>query len=548
MSIRRFPTRFGNYILLDRIASGGMAQVYRGKVLGVEQFQRLVAIKCMLPQVSMHPDFAKMFVDEAHIAAQLSHPNIVQILELGRVEDTLFIAMELVEGCDVSRLIRAAAAGGRRLPVQFCVYAAARAADGLDFAHNRTSLDGVPFNLVHRDVSPHNILVSYSGEIKVADFGIAKADQRASTTRQGVVKGKLQYMAPEQLMAEPIDRRTDVFALGAVLYEMLSGERLFNGESTFEVMSAVKDGMLPPIEERHPHIPPEIVGLLRKALQREARERFPTAEALAQELGEYLLEGGKIYGARQATELMGELFRDEMRAYRNKVQEYSQVTEADCYDIETTRTQRVELFQSHLSGSMSGRSIPTLVGSVTERAPARRPLRWFGLGLTAAALAAAVVGVARQQSGPEKVDRPAAMLVPAAPPRVQRETPPPPFETQASLESTQSNRALNDAADTASREPRAVAPSRSAAARRTGDSIRYGYVSIRAEGVDAAKIFLDGQDLGYSPVISHRVRQGPRRLRVVEESPQGNAKEKRLEIQVTSRHTEESPLRLIVEF
>ena len=182
-----FPRRFGRYILLDKVNTGGMAEVYRAKVSGTDNFQRIVAIKCMLPSLMEDKEFGTMFVDEARLAAQLNHGNIVQIYELGRHEEQLYIAMELVNGHDLRATTKRARKLGKRLGVGFVAYIVSKAAEALDYAHNKLSLEGTPLLLVHRDVSPQNILVSYDGEVKVVDFGIAKAAHRATETRAGTL-------------------------------------------------------------------------------------------------------------------------------------------------------------------------------------------------------------------------------------------------------------------------------------------------------------------------------------------------------------------------
>ena len=196
----QFPARFGKYIILDRINAGGMAEVFRAKITGAEQFERLIAIKCMLPELLEDDTFTTMFIDEAKLASQLTHANIVQIYELGRLNERLYIAMELVNGRDVRHILRTARANLAPIPLGFAAYVVAKAAEGLDFAHRKAGANGEPLALVHRDVSPQNILVSYDGEVKVVDFGIAKAEARATETQmRACLKGKFAYMAPEQV-------------------------------------------------------------------------------------------------------------------------------------------------------------------------------------------------------------------------------------------------------------------------------------------------------------------------------------------------------------
>ncbi|MBC7794680.1 MAG: serine/threonine protein kinase, partial [Clostridia bacterium] len=251
-----FPSQFGRYLLLDRLASGGMAEVYRAR--SATDGNRIIAIKCMLPALADDEEFANMFVDEAKLASQLQHPNIVQIFELGKFREQLYIAMELINGRDLRAVVRKAKKRGKPLDAQFVAYVIARAAEGLDYAHHKTALDGTPLRLVHRDVSPQNILVSYDGQVKVVDFGIAKADMRRTTSRVGILKGKFAYMAPEQVKTGDVDGRTDIFALGAVLYETLAGRKLFFGESDYSILERVTSAVLPEEPQAWQYLPSSI--------------------------------------------------------------------------------------------------------------------------------------------------------------------------------------------------------------------------------------------------------------------------------------------------
>lgn len=332
MSITRFPTRFGKYILLDRINSGGMAEVYRAKVTGAEEFQRLIAIKRMLPQLVEDAEFTNMFIDEAKLAAQLSHANIVQIYELGSLHDQLYIAMELVMGRDLLHVLQNAARAQMPVPAGFAVYVVVKAAEALDFAHRKAGVDGEPLNLVHRDVSPQNILVSYDGEVKVVDFGIAKADRRATETRAGILKGKFAYMAPEQVTCGAIDRRTDIFALGAVLYEALTGQKLFRGESAISILDRIRHGVLPDLPREMPAAPDELLRVLRRALARAPDERFAWASEMAEALEPLLIQERSIFGAKRARAFMQSLYADEITELSEKQGAYARVTDADCFE------------------------------------------------------------------------------------------------------------------------------------------------------------------------------------------------------------------------
>src|SRR5262249_41816754 len=209
------PDRFGQYEILERIAAGGMAELYKAKRTGVEGFQKIVAIKKILPHLADDEAFVTMFADEAKLAAQLNHPNIIHIYDLGKIQaGGYFIAMEYVDGRDLRAIETSASELGVPFPVPLAVYVASKVASALDYAHRRRDAESNDLNIVHRDVSPQNILISYEGDIKLCDFGIAKATSKASRTQSGALKGKIQYMSPEQAWGKPIDRRSDLFSLG----------------------------------------------------------------------------------------------------------------------------------------------------------------------------------------------------------------------------------------------------------------------------------------------------------------------------------------------
>jgi TonB family protein len=274
------PDRFGQYELLEKIASGGMAEVFRARRSGVEGFQKTVAIKKILPHIADNDEFITMFADEAKLAAELNHPNIVHIYDLGKIQaGGYFIAMEYVDGTD----LRSTLAAGRRvslpMPVPLAVYVASKVASALDYAHRRREL-----HIVHRDVSPQNILISHEGEIKLCDFGIAKADRKVSQTESGSLKGKLQYMSPEQAWGKPIDHRSDLFSLGCVLHEMLTGERLFRGATDMLVLELVRKAEVVAPSQVNPEVSAALDAVVLKALAREPDARYATGSEMLRDL------------------------------------------------------------------------------------------------------------------------------------------------------------------------------------------------------------------------------------------------------------------------
>jgi serine/threonine protein kinase len=217
------PIPFGKYYLLERINVGGMAEVFKAKAFGVEGFERLLAVKRILPNIAEDEEFITMFIDEAKIAVQLQHANVAQIFDLGKVDDSYFIALEYVNGKDLRAIFDRGRQRGEVMSVPQACFVVMQVCEGLDYAHNKRDAQGHELHLVHRDISPQNVLIGFEGEIKLIDFGIAKAAGKASKTQAGILKGKFGYMSPEQVRGLPIDRRSDIFSVGIVLYELLTG-------------------------------------------------------------------------------------------------------------------------------------------------------------------------------------------------------------------------------------------------------------------------------------------------------------------------------------
>ncbi len=296
---------FGNYRLLRRLARGGMAEVFLARQQGVEGFERRVAIKRILPHLSDSVEFRTMFLDEARLAAQLSHPNIIHIYDFGKVDDYYFIAMEYVEGVDLGRLIKQA----RTSPVPFELIAKILAdiCAGLHYAHNITDDAGKRLNVVHRDVTPQNVLVTYDGVVKVVDFGIAKATWQASRTRPGVVKGKYAYMSPEQVEGRSLDARSDIFSVGICAYELMTGVPLYRRDNVTEAMKEIRDGKPVHPEQHRSGVPHEIMSVLKKALSTARDDRYASAAAMQLDLERYL----KGAAGLATPQLIGDFLRRE---------------------------------------------------------------------------------------------------------------------------------------------------------------------------------------------------------------------------------------------
>src|SRR5690349_5265531 len=287
------PILYGKYQLLEQLARGGMAEVYKAKAHGVEGFEKILVIKRILPELSENPRFVSMFIDEAKIAVTLSHANIVQVFDLGHAETTYFIAMEYVAGMDLSALLKRVAKSKRRIPPELAVYIISELAKGLDYLHRRRDAELRPLNIIHRDVSPQNVLLSYEGEVKLTDFGIAKARSVAQqVTELGVIKGKYAYLSPEQLVGGKVDSRTDIWSAGVLLYEALAGQNPFQSGSSYDTLQRIRNSDIPLIEDVVPDLSPDIADIVRRAMAPSLDVRYATAGELYEDLIQHLYTSG----------------------------------------------------------------------------------------------------------------------------------------------------------------------------------------------------------------------------------------------------------------
>jgi serine/threonine-protein kinase len=293
------------YRITERIAAGGMAEVFRGVAESLQGFRKNVAIKRVLPALSKNRKFIAMFLDEARLSLHLQHANIVQVFDIGHADDTYFIVMEYVDGVDLKAILEWRRRINKPLTIGQTVYIIMEACKGLASAHDLTHPEtGRPLGIVHRDVSPPNVLLSRNGEVKVADFGLAKAAVQVETTDPGVVKGKMSYLSPEAARGEEVDRRADIFAVGILLYEMLTGKRLFYGESDYQTVELVRAAKIPPIAPQNPEVEPELEEIVRKSLARRADDRFQSATDLQDALAHYLFSRGLKMIQRDIAELV----------------------------------------------------------------------------------------------------------------------------------------------------------------------------------------------------------------------------------------------------
>ncbi len=314
-------TTFGRYRLLERLGQGGMAEVFKAKSYGVEGFEKVVVIKRILPALAESDQFVEMFIHEAKLAVRLSHANVVQVFDLGLAPgnvvggmpsaDAYYMAMEYVSGLDLATLLARCRRQQVKIPVEMAVYVAAEVAKGLDHAHRRRDEQNQPLNIVHLDVSPQNVLLSLEGEVKVTDFGIAKAvgvlePTGIEDTRARQLKGKFGYMSPEHAEGEPVDARSDLFSLGTVLYEMLAGVNPFSAPTSFETLRRVSTVEYPPVELLRPDVPLELVALLKTAMAPKQADRFADAGRMYEALLAFLYAQGRRFSAHDLAHFLGE--------------------------------------------------------------------------------------------------------------------------------------------------------------------------------------------------------------------------------------------------
>jgi eukaryotic-like serine/threonine-protein kinase len=307
--------KLGKYELVRPIATGGMAEVFLAKTEGPMGFAKTVVVKRIRPHLLDDPTFVEMFLGEAKLAAQLNHPNIVQIFDFGEADGAYYIAMEYVDGPNLRALAARASAARQPLPLAVVAKIVSYACEGLAYAHDFVSPEtGQPLNIVHRDISPDNIVVAQSGAVKVVDFGIAKAAEQLHQTRSGLRKGKLAYMSPEYLKGKQPDRRADVFALGVVLYELLANKKPYDAESEVTLMHAMIYEDMVPIRARRPDIPADLEAIVEKTLRRDRDDRYPSCRELQADLERFVITQGEPLSANHVARLIANLPMTEKEA------------------------------------------------------------------------------------------------------------------------------------------------------------------------------------------------------------------------------------------
>jgi serine/threonine protein kinase len=395
--------RFGKYLLVGEIAVGGMAEVFLAVHKGVESFIKVVVIKRVLPHLSNNPEFVRMFCDEARLAARLEHPNIVRTYEFGEVNGQYFTAMEYLPGEDLFKALNNLSMSRQLMPLHMAVGIGHQLCNGLYFAHQFTDTSGNPLNLVHRDINPANILITYGGEVKIIDFGVAKTNANVQTIN-GVIKGKVAYMPPEQVLGREVDQRADIFSAGVVLWEVLTGRPLFLRSNEAATLYAIMNAPIPPPSKLRADVPPELDRIVARALARSPGDRYASAEEMANQLDEVQTRLPR-FDARVVASKLEELFGSTRAEAKRSIAQTRSLTRNISLVMKLRSEVRADLAErldavvgndsNRQSQPGAGAAAPTARGSgipVQAVGPSRSQRRLV-LGLTAVLVAAIAAGL-----------------------------------------------------------------------------------------------------------------------------------------------------------
>ncbi|OJH35504.1 serine/threonine-protein kinase [Cystobacter ferrugineus] len=530
----------GKYQLVSKLASGGMAEVYLARAEGPMGFAKSLVVKRILPHLAEDPRFVEMFISEARLAAQLDHPHIVQIFDFGEVDGTWYLAMEFIDGLNLRVLVRHAKTTGMLLPPAYCARIIAHACDGLAFAHDsKDAVTGASLGLIHRDISPDNILLSRQGAVKVVDFGIAKAAGQGHRTESGVLKGKISYMTPEQLRNMAMDRRVDVYALGIVLYELLTGYKPFDATSEASIVHAILHEPFVPAVERRPDLPAAMGSILERALAKDREQRYPDCRTFQADLEGFILSAGEPVGAWNLAQLVervkatsaspgAKLISANEPEKRTPARKTPETAIPETTTPETTTPETTT--PAHLAK-------PTLETRPVGNAQTGRRGSWTGLiaaGVGAAVLIALAAGLVMRDESPANarpgVTGPTAPVplseapvpeevggpAPSEPPTPARDEPPPePTDKTPVPESlAPAVVAQKSLEDSALERPK---PSRGSRARATPPetSVLMGKVEFRIWPY--ATVWLDGKRLGETPLAPVSLSAGRHTVKLLNE-------------------------------
>jgi serine/threonine-protein kinase len=509
----------GKYQLVSKLATGGMAEVFLAKVAGPMGFEKTLVLKRILPHLAEDSQFVRMFFTEARVAAQLNHPHIVQTFDFGQAEGTYYLAMEHIDGPDLRTLSARATQAGEQLPPAFCAKLISAACEGLAFAHDFVDPStGWHLEIIHRDISPDNLLLSRQGTLKIVDFGIAKATNQNHKTQAGLIKGKIAYMPPEQLQGQPLDRRADVYALGVVLYELLTGKYPFEASTDVSMMQAILFEPLIPVASRRPDLPEALFHILERALAKVREQRYPDCVTFQSDLERFILSTGQPMGARELAQWVERLCPRST----GLVKLPAASGEADAIALEPTTISRQglpavgappaalialagsEAEPAQLERTLFQTALPekTVDSQWEEVVPrARRSYTGLGVALGSLALLAAGGGVLlfRGDTAPAT-----AQPQPVVPPPQPMPPPPPPPQPVAEVAERPPEPRPEQPVET--QEPTAVQPARRKVAQKARLEFR-----IRPHAI----VFLDGKALGQTPFPAIQASIGTHTVRLI---------------------------------
>ncbi|HUB08747.1 MAG TPA: serine/threonine-protein kinase [Myxococcales bacterium] len=515
--------RVGRYTLLGKLATGGMAEVFLARQEGPEGFAKTVVVKRILPHLAQDESFVRMFLNEARLAAVINHPNVVSIFELGQDAETesYYMAMEFIDGCNLKRIVHDAARTRSRFAPELCARVIADACAGLDYAHNLKGEDRQPLHIVHRDISPENVLVTYSGLVKVVDFGIAKAASIEGKTQAGQIKGKFGYMPPEQLLGEPLDRRADVWALGVVLYWLCAGVKPFSGENEAVIMQKILGSEPEPLDNVVSGIPRRLAEVVHTALAKEPKQRYESARALQDDLEAWIAQEGLVATNAALSDYMNDHFpeatdRDRMLVRALQSGEIQQGTPSDTDLLQPFKSisKRTAATVALRAGATPPPSSPArsmlLAGALTGGLVALGAVGLIFVLKPGAPVVPIVAPVTQEPSGTAKPPHPASPPLGERGPSTATATPTPTTTTTLTPTATPTPTPTTTPSPTATTRKHHRRHTDDSAAGASGDE---GSIAFRVS--PWATVYVDGQRVGTTPLQPLDVPAGPHRVKLV---------------------------------
>ena len=396
------PSKFGKYTLIRKLATGGMAELFLAIQKSVAGFEKLLVIKRILPSMNQDHAFIEMLLHEARIAATLSHPNIVQIFDVGQIDNQFFIAMEHVHGEDLRSIVRQMKVKGvYEFPIEHALAIVLGMCAGLSYAHEKRDLDGTALNIVHRDISPQNVVVTFTGDVKIVDFGIAKSDTRVGeSTKSGKLKGKVPYMSPEQARGEPVDARSDIFATGVMLFELTTGKRLFKGQSEYETLRLICERDYPRPSDVRQDYPADLEAIVMKALAKDREERYQSAREMQADLEAFVRRHQIAVSSLELNKFMQMLFEEKLASQKEALLQGKQL--ADIIEMQHRNSHPDGTLELAVVGS--SQSMPAAARTVTDVNASRlrsNKVLFAGIGVVALGVLGGIVGYALVKPKPE---------------------------------------------------------------------------------------------------------------------------------------------------